>query len=56
MSKRAKNEFAVMKLFLDVLPVMDESALAALLGWLEARGKEELEKRKRTAPPPASSE
>lgn len=45
MSKQAKNEFYVMKAFLAAMPNMDETALGALLSWIDARGKDELSKR-----------
>jgi hypothetical protein len=53
-TKRAKTEFSVMQAFVDALPNIDDEALMALIGWLEARGNAELKARRaRPAPTPA---
>lgn len=55
-TKRIKNEFSVMQTFIDALPNINDEALGALLGWIEARGKAELAARAQRTPntPPAS--
>lgn len=50
-TRKPKDEFAVMKTFIEAVPNIDVDSLAALLVWLASRGKDEMDKRRKGATP-----